>query len=84
MAVERYKDASSTGLANLVTCFEMPDDSKVSDRTQATRRIGAFNMLAHLAESDLDPSSMDEMGAFLGRVIANAERQGVVIDAQVS
>lgn len=84
MTTRKYEDVSSARIANIVTCIEMPDDSSVSDRTQATRRIGGFNMLVHLAQGELDSSSRDEMGAFLGRVIANAERQGVVIEVPVS
>ena len=73
-------------LANIITCREMPN-ADVSARTQATRTIGALNMMVHLAEGEWSPSSREDMGEFLGRIVANAQRQGIevtVVDASPS
>lgn len=76
MGTERLEEMPSALLANILTCMEMPD-SGVTDRTQATRTVGAYNMLVHLAEGEWDPSSREELIEFIGRIVTNAERQGM-------
>lgn len=77
MSDERLKIASNYGLSDELACLEMPNDISVSLRTQNTRRIGASIMLEHLLGGEWDQSSREEVREFLGRVLANAERQGI-------
>jgi len=83
MAIEKL-DIPISALVNTVTCVEMPDDALISYRTQRTRTIGAFYMLHHLAEGEWDPKYQAEMAEFLVRIVANAERQGVAIQAPIA
>lgn len=76
MPVQNSDEFNDPALASVVTSWEMPDFD-ISDRTQATRRIGAFKMMVHLLEGDWKPGSREVMREFLGRVVTNAERQGI-------
>lgn len=74
MKLERHRDGA---IASMVTASIMPDRG-VSARTEATRAAGASVILEHLmgGEWGADDYSKQVVGEFLGRVIANAERQG--------
>lgn len=78
MSVDRVRDIPNKALANIVTCIEMPEMA-VYIRTQRTHMAGAFRMMTHLVEGDWKPSGHDEMREFIGRVVANATRQGIDI-----
>jgi hypothetical protein len=80
MPTRRIEELPSRVLANMVTCVEMPDDDGVTERTQTTRQIGAYGMMMHLAEGEWEVSFQDEMKEFLGRVVANAARQGIALE----
>lgn len=68
-----------TPLSSIITAQLMPDQG-VSERTEATRRIGAQHLLKHLVAGEwggLSEFDITILGSCLGRIIANAERQGV-------
>jgi hypothetical protein len=72
-------------LAHMIDVLFMPD-TDVSERVDRTYRTGARKMMEHLMSGELRPQhhnpEQDEfMGEFLGRVIANARRQGFEIPA---
>jgi len=79
MPLPNLGEFNDPALASVVTSWEMPDFD-ISDRTQATRRIGAFEMMKHLIEGDWQPNSQEAMREFIGRVITNAERQGISVE----
>ena len=79
MTALNLDEFNDLALASVVTSWEMPDFD-ISDRTQATRRIGALEMMKHLIEGDWEPDSREVMREFLGRVVTNAERQGISVE----
>ncbi len=80
MALLNLGEFNDPALAAVVVSWEMPGFD-LSDRTQATRRIGALEMMKHLVEGDWEPNNQEVMREFLGRVITNAERNGICIEA---
>jgi len=72
-------ECNDIALASIVTSWEMPGFD-ISDRTQTTRRIGALEMMKHLVEGDWEPDSGEVMREFIGRVLLNAERQGISVE----
>lgn len=73
-------------LSTTVTAMLMPSH-EVSKRTETTRRIGAQQIVRHLAAGEwgkLSDSDRAIIGGCLGRMIANAERQGVDVIYPVS
>jgi len=79
---EFIKLVPDRGLANTLSCIEMPYDYGVSDRTNGSRGVGGFHMLVHLVQGEWDPGSRVEMTEFLGRVVTNAARQGITIERE--
>jgi len=74
-------DATDQAIAVLLTYSIMPPEI-ASERTQTTHAIGAFIMLEHLAGGEWDLTSKQTapfIQEFLGRVMANARRQGIAI-----
>jgi len=74
------EDYGTSPLASMVTGYLMPDQN-VSDRTQRAYEIGACEMMIHLASGEWEleiETGKGLIAEFLGRVIANAERQGVI------
>lgn len=66
-------------LANMFTCYEMPDSGH-SERTETTRRIGGFVMLKHLVSGDWQEVPDDIATEVVARIVANAQRQGMQAD----
>jgi hypothetical protein len=65
-------------IANILTPEIMPDTG-VSYKTQGTHRVGAYHILHHLMSGEWGLQEHDElMEEFLGRVLLNAARQGIV------
>ena len=73
------QDYSPLPLSVCVTARLMLDQD-VSERTDATRRIGAQHLMKHLIAGEwgeLHDFDKAILGSCIGRIIANAERQGV-------
>lgn len=80
----RFRAHGDKALASHITAIIMPD-LDVSERTESTYRVGAQIVLSQLAGGDWGSSLGPEfykqlMEEFLGRVVANAERQGFPLD----
>ena len=59
----------------------MPDQD-VGERTATTKEIGAYEILRGLASGEwelLRDQHQRDVGEFLGRVVYNARRQGIVV-----
>jgi hypothetical protein len=83
MSTNRFGDWETNGLASIVTSYEMPD-TRTSDRTHAAMMTGALRMMEHLIADDYDPDGHEAMSEFIGRMMANAERQGITVDHRTS
>jgi len=76
-------NARDGALAQTIVAWKMPN-MEVSERTDATRRIGASVMLEELMGGDIKMDTQygrEILGEVLGRIVANAERNGIVIQA---
>jgi hypothetical protein len=76
-----YERAGDTPLASIFTATMMPDVD-VSERTYVAYKSGANRLMHHLIAEDwehLGDYDRQLIGVTIGRIIANAERQGVPI-----
>lgn len=74
-------NARDSALAQTIVAWKMPD-MDVTERTDATRRIGASIMLEELMGGDVRMDTQygrEILGEVLGRIVANAEQNGIVI-----
>lgn len=74
--LSRYGDVP---LVSIATGYVLPE-STVSDRTARMYEIGSFKTLLHMATGDfLHDVDKPLLGELIGRIVTNAERQGIEI-----